>query len=57
MLRKGLKIGNKVAVLDDVLKGEVTAITKDVISIRTTDGMTFNFNENELVKIETEQHE
>ena len=57
MLRKGFEIGNKVAVLDDVLKGEVTAIAKNLISIRTTDGMIFNFNENELVKIETEQHE
>ena len=57
MLRKGLEIGNKVAVLDDVLKGEVTAILKDLISIKTTDGMIFNFNENELVKIERDQHE
>ncbi|MFT6842459.1 MAG: hypothetical protein ACJASR_001226 [Psychroserpens sp.] len=57
MLRKGFEIGNKVAVLDDVLKGEVTAILKDVISIRTTDGMIFNFNENELVKIEIDQYE
>jgi hypothetical protein len=57
MLRKGFEIGNKVAVLDDVLKGEVTAILKDVISIRTADGMIFNFNENELVKIEIDQYE
>lgn len=57
MLRKGFEIGNKVAVLDDVLKGEVTAIAKDLISIITKDGMTFNFNENELVKIETDQYE
>jgi dsDNA-specific endonuclease/ATPase MutS2 len=57
MLRKGLEIGNKVAVLDDVLKGEVTAISKDFVSIRSSDGMIFNFTEKELVKIETEQHE
>ena len=57
MLRKGLEIGNKVAVLDDVLTGKVTAIVKELVSIKTTDGMIFNFNENELVKIETEQHE
>jgi dsDNA-specific endonuclease/ATPase MutS2 len=57
MLRKGLEIGNKVAVLDDVLKGEVTAISKDFVSIRSLDGMIFKFNERELVKIETEQHE
>jgi dsDNA-specific endonuclease/ATPase MutS2 len=57
MLRKSLEIGNKVAVLDEVLKGEVTAISKDFVSIRSSDGMIFNFKERELVKIETEQHE
>jgi hypothetical protein len=57
MLRMGFEIGNKVAVLDDVLKGEVTAIAKDFISIITKDGMTFNFKENELVKIEKDQYE
>ena len=56
MLRKGIQIGDKVAVLDDVLKGEVTAISKDFVSIRTLDGMIFNFKEKELVVIETEQH-
>ena len=30
---------------------------KDLISIKTTDGMIFNFNEKELVKIERDQHE
>jgi dsDNA-specific endonuclease/ATPase MutS2 len=57
MLRKGIEIGDKVAVLDDVLKGEITAISKDFVSIRTSDGMIFNFNEKELVKIEAEQHD
>lgn len=53
----GLEIGNKVAVLDDVLKGEVIAINNGLISIKALDGMIFNFDEKELVKIETEQHE
>jgi len=57
MLRKGLEIGNKVAVLDDVLNGKVVAVSKDFVSIQSSDGMIFNFNEKELVKIETEQHE
>ena len=57
MLRKGLEIGNKVAVLDDVLNGNVIAVSKDFVSIQSSDGMIFNFNEKELVKIETEQHE
>lgn len=52
-----LEIGNKVAVLDDVLKGRVIKINGDVISIETSDGMVFNFSEFELVKIGKEQHE
>ena len=52
-----LEIGNKVAVLDDVLKGIVTAIDGTNITIETTDGMLFNFLASELVKIEQDQHE
>ena len=53
----GLEIGNKVAVLDDVLKGKVVNIVDDVISVETTDGMIFKFNTAELVKVDTAQHE
>ena len=52
-----LEIGNKVAVLDDVLKGKVINIIGDEVSIETTDGMIFNFNSSELVNIEIEQYE
>ncbi len=52
-----LEIGNKVAVLDDVLKGVITDINGDVISVETEDGMIFNFTSSELVKIEAEQYE
>ena len=52
-----LEIGNKVAVLDDVLKGNVIKIENDVVSIKTDDGMVFNFSEKELVKIEEDQFE
>jgi dsDNA-specific endonuclease/ATPase MutS2 len=52
-----LEIGYKVAVLDDVLKGIVTNINGEIISVKTTDGMIFNFFESELVRIEKEQHE
>lgn len=52
-----LEIGNKVAVLDDVLKGIITQINGDDISVETEDGMLFIFKSNELVKIEKEQHE
>ncbi|WP_296636642.1 DNA mismatch repair protein MutS [Polaribacter sp.] len=52
-----LEIGNKVAVLDDVLKGIVIAIDADAITIETEDGMPFKFSKRELVKIEEDQHE
>ncbi|WP_299669024.1 Smr/MutS family protein [uncultured Polaribacter sp.] len=57
MLRKRFEIGHKVAVLDDVLKGEIIGIDANTYTVRTEDGMIFNFDENELVKIEKEQHE
>ena len=52
-----LEIGNKVAVLDDVLKGKIININGGLISVETSDGMTFNFSESELVRIDKEQHE
>ena len=52
-----LEIGNKVVVLDDVLKGKVIHINGDEVSVETTDGMIFKFNSSELVKVDIEQHE
>lgn len=52
-----LRIGDKVAVLDDVLKGIVSEINGDDISVTANDGMLFVFSSSELVKIEKEQHE
>jgi dsDNA-specific endonuclease/ATPase MutS2 len=52
-----IEIGNKVAVLDDVLKGKVIDIIGDAISVETSDGMVFKFKASELVKIDVEQHE
>ena len=51
-----LQIGNKVAVLDDVIKGKVIAVNGDLITIESNDGMQFNFEKKELVKID-KQHE
>jgi len=53
----GLEIGNKIAVLDDILKGVIVDIIGDDILVKTTDGMVFTFKTSEIVKIETEQHE
>ena len=52
-----IKIGQKVAVLDDVLKGVVLSVNGSLISIRDTQGMNFNFEANELVVIEENQAE
>ena len=52
-----LEIGNKVAVLDDVLKGIITKIDGKNISVQTEDGMILTFLASELVKIEKDQFE
>lgn len=51
------QIGQKVAVLDDVLKGEVVSVNGSVVAIRDTQGMLFSFEANELVVIEARQSE
>lgn len=56
-LRMRLEIGNKVAVLDDVIKGYVTEIKENWITVKDSEGMLYNFKPSELVKIEVEQHE
>jgi dsDNA-specific endonuclease/ATPase MutS2 len=52
-----LEIGNKVAVLDDVLKGIIIKIVGKNIDIKTDDGMILTFLASELVKIEKDQFE
>ncbi len=52
-----LQIGHKVAVLDDVLKGEIIAVNGNEITIKGNDGMQYQFSADELVKIETDQKE
>ncbi|TDN81263.1 hypothetical protein DET49_12834 [Salegentibacter sp. 24] len=48
-----LKIGDKVAVLDDVLEGVVVKVQAGSVYIETTDGFEMEFAIEELVKIET----
>ncbi|AUC14495.1 DNA mismatch repair protein MutS [Tenacibaculum sp. SZ-18] len=52
-----LEIGNKVAVLDDVIEGIVTKIMKNEILIKTNDGLELWFDRSELVKIGISQNE
>jgi len=51
------KIGKQVAVLDDVLRGVIIDINNEVINIKDVDGMIYQFNQNELVIIEQDQHQ
>tara|TARA_B110000003_G_scaffold276576_1_gene324079 strand:- start:11946 stop:12494 length:549 start_codon:yes stop_codon:yes gene_type:complete len=50
------KIGDQVAVLDDVLKGVVVSINNQVVDLRGIDGMIYQFNKSELVVIEQDQY-
>ena len=50
-------IGKKVAVLDDILKGVIVSLNGQVVGIRDNDGMVYEYNQNELVVIEEDQHQ
>ena len=49
------KVGDKVAVLDDTLTGEVITINKRNITIKTAEGFLLDFDEADLVVINEEQ--
>lgn len=49
------KIGDTVAVLDDVIKGKVIKVFTDKIIIETSDGFPFEFSPKELVNIKLNQ--
>ena len=50
-------IGNKVAVLDDVIAGVVVKIEANNIFIKANDGMEYMYMPSDLVKIEVDQNE
>ncbi len=52
-----LESGDKIAVLDDVIKGVVVAVKNNKVLLRSQDNMEFWFDISELVKIETNQEE
>ncbi|CAL2104312.1 DNA mismatch repair protein MutS [Tenacibaculum sp. 190130A14a] len=52
-----LEIGNKVSVIDDVVKGIVTKIVKDRVFVKDEEGMEFCFFASELVKVEVDQND
>ena len=50
-------IGKKVAVLDDILKGVIVSLNGQVVGIKDDDCMVYEYNQNELVVIEEDQHQ
>lgn len=52
-----LEIGNKVAVLDDVIRGIVVKMDNNNVLVKTEDEMEMWFVASDLVKIEVEQNE
>ncbi len=54
-MRKKFKIGDKVAVIDDVIKGTVVAVHPTKIIIKSSDDFPFEFAPNELVIIKENQ--
>jgi len=50
-----LQIGDQVAVLDDVIKGIVVALDCNVVRLQDDEGMLYNFNKEELVKVDANQ--
>lgn len=53
----GLKIGDKVAVLDEVISGVVESLVGDDVFVRSDDGMLYVYMEGDLVKIGLDQNE
>jgi preprotein translocase subunit YajC len=47
-----IEVGDKVAVLDDAIEGEVVAVKNNEISIKTNDEFVMTFFVNELVKLQ-----
>lgn len=56
-MEKKFNIGDTVAVLDDVIKGKVIAVSQKMITIESTDGFPFQFLPKELVIIKESQSE
>lgn len=54
-MQREFKIGDTVAVLDDVIKGKVVGIAHGKISVESTEGFAFEFFPNELVVVKENQ--
>lgn len=47
-----LQVGDTVHALDEVMEGHVIAVVGDRVHVKTRDGFTLQFSENELIKID-----
>ncbi|MEX0996251.1 MAG: Smr/MutS family protein [Flavobacteriaceae bacterium] len=47
-----LKEGDRVSAIDELMEGRVIAVVKDRVHVKTRDGFTLEFNQNELIKID-----
>jgi dsDNA-specific endonuclease/ATPase MutS2 len=54
-MEKDIKVGDKVAVLDDIIKGKVLNVSKTKIKVESEDGFSFEFFPSELVVIKENQ--
>ena len=52
---KPFRIGDKVAVLDDITEGKVTAVTDNTITVETSDGFLLQYAPSELVLIASDE--
>ena len=50
-------VGKKVAVLDDILKGVIVSVDDQIIGLKDSDGMVYQYNQKELVLIEEDQYQ
>ena len=53
----GIKIGDRVAVIDDAFEGVVLSVDNEIVKIESTDGFTFEFATSEVVVLGENQDE
>ena len=49
------KVGDRVETIDDIIKGSVTSINRNTITIETEEGFLLNFEASELMKITSDE--
>jgi dsDNA-specific endonuclease/ATPase MutS2 len=52
-VKNKFQLGDKVETIDDVVRGTITRLEEDLVTIKTSDGFQMRFTADELMKIET----